>query len=165
MSAPERKEKVKSKFVNETRFPHQMRLMGLSDDSLVRHQKDIGAESAAKETQVESLQWASPSRYSIRSSNTQLPSSPPQEHSIQYAIRNAMLSQECCRTHSNTRYAIRNVQQPPHSPRQSTPDTQCAIRNTQPAPGRHAEYADQKENTQPPNTQRKPLPWSPCPVL
>ena len=64
----------------------------------------------------------------------------PQEHSAirhtpyairhtPYAIRNTQLpSQECCRTRSNTRYAIRNVQQPPHSPRQCT---RYAMRNTQ----------------------------------
>ena len=49
-----------------------------------------------------------------------------------YAIRNCPHPQECCRTRSNTRYAIRNVQQPPHSPRQST---RYAMRNTQYAAG------------------------------
>ena len=44
MSAPERKEKVeRSKFVNETRFPHQMRLMGLSDDSIIIIRRNLQA--------------------------------------------------------------------------------------------------------------------------
>ena len=82
-----------------------------------------------------------PSRYAIRIINTA--SSPPQEHSIRNTNTTRNCSHRCCRTLIMHRYAKRNGNSP-HSPRQVL-DTQCAIRNMQPAPGGRAESQIKKK--------------------